>query len=60
VTPALVVRGQSPRFLCDGARAVAEALLNGRLCVLPGQSHDINPDAPAPVLKEFLAGEAHR
>jgi len=28
---------------------------NGRLAVLPGQSHDLNPDATAPVMAEFLA-----
>ena len=56
-TPTLVMCGeQSPPILRDGARAVAEALPNGRLCTLPGQSHDISPDAVAPVLQEFLAG----
>jgi hypothetical protein len=29
---------------------------NGRLAVLPGQSHDLNADATAPVMAEFLAG----
>jgi pimeloyl-ACP methyl ester carboxylesterase len=54
-TPTLVLSGdQSPPFLRDAARAVAEALPNGRLCSLPGQTHDINPEATAPVLKEFL------
>lgn len=56
VTPALVITGeQSPPFLRHGARATAEALPNGRLCVLPGQTHDISPDATAPVLVEFLS-----
>jgi pimeloyl-ACP methyl ester carboxylesterase len=55
-TPTLVICGeQSPPFLRDAAHAVAEVLPNGRLCTLPGQTHDINPDATAPVLKEFLA-----
>jgi hypothetical protein len=39
--PALVITG--------------ETLLNGRLAVLPGQSHDLNPDTTAPVMTEFLA-----
>ena len=56
-TPALVLSGeQSPPLLRDAARAVAEALPNGRLCTLPGQGHNIHPDATAPVLAEFLAG----
>jgi pimeloyl-ACP methyl ester carboxylesterase len=55
VTPTLVMCGdQSAPMLRDGARAVAEALPNGRLCTLPGQSHDINPEATVPVLAEFL------
>lgn len=55
--PALVLAGeQSPPFLRDGAAAVAEAVPKGRLCILPGQTHDINPDITAPVLMEFLAG----
>ena len=54
--PALVLCGeQSPPFLRDGARAVAEALPHGQLRTLPGQTHDINPEAVAPVLQEFLA-----
>lgn len=56
VTPTLVISGeQSPPLLRDGARAVAEALPHGRLRVLAGQSHDISPEATAPVVAEFLA-----
>jgi pimeloyl-ACP methyl ester carboxylesterase len=40
--PALVISGeQSPPFLRAAARAVAQALPNGRLNSLPGQGHDI-------------------
>jgi pimeloyl-ACP methyl ester carboxylesterase len=54
-TPTLVLTGEkSPPFLQAGARAIAEALPNGRLRTLPGQTHDIDPDATAPVLMEFL------
>jgi pimeloyl-ACP methyl ester carboxylesterase len=54
-TPSLILCGeQSPPFLRDGARAVAEALPNGRLCTLPGQTHDINPEVTSPVLMEFF------
>jgi pimeloyl-ACP methyl ester carboxylesterase len=55
-TPALVISGeQSSPVLRAAARAVAEALPDGRLCSLPGQSHDISPEATAPVMAEFLA-----
>jgi pimeloyl-ACP methyl ester carboxylesterase len=55
-TPALVISGeQSPPFLRNAARAAATALPDGRLSVLPGQGHDIDPEATAPVMAEFLA-----
>jgi len=47
---------QSPPFLRAAAQATAAALPNGRLTSLPGQTHDINPEATAPVLAEFLTG----
>jgi pimeloyl-ACP methyl ester carboxylesterase len=54
--PALVITGElSPPFLRNAAQAAAERLPNGRLAVLPGQTHDLNPDATAPVMAEFLA-----
>ena len=46
---------QSPPFLRNATQAAAERMANGRLAVLPGQSHDLNPDATAPVMAEFLA-----
>jgi hypothetical protein len=39
----------------NAARAAAAALPNGRLAILPGQTHDIDPPATAPVMAEFLA-----
>jgi pimeloyl-ACP methyl ester carboxylesterase len=52
--PALVITGeQSPSFLRNAAQTAAETLPDVRLAVLPGQSHDLNPDAT--VLAEFLA-----
>lgn len=57
MSPTLVISGdQSPPFLQDAARAVAEVIPNGRLCMLPGQSHDIRPEATAPVVAQFLTG----
>jgi len=54
--PALVITGeQSPPFLRNAAQAAAETMPNGRLAGLPGQTHDLNPDATAPVIAEFLA-----
>jgi pimeloyl-ACP methyl ester carboxylesterase len=55
--PALVVTGEnSPPFLRAAAQATAAALPGGQLAVLPGQTHDIHPDATAPAIAEFLAG----
>jgi pimeloyl-ACP methyl ester carboxylesterase len=54
---ALVITGEnSPPFLRNAAQAAAAALPHGRLATLPGQTHDINPQATAPVMIEFLAG----
>src|SRR5215472_1091439 len=55
-TPALVISGEnSPPFLHNAARAAAAALPSGRLAILSGQTHDIDPQATAPVMAEFLA-----
>jgi pimeloyl-ACP methyl ester carboxylesterase len=55
--PALVITGeQSPPFLRNAAQAAAKLLPTGRLAVLPGQGHDINASATAPVMAEFLSG----
>ncbi len=55
-TPTLVIDGEnSPPMLRNAVGAVASALPNGRHCTLAGQTHDINPDATAAVLKDFLA-----
>ena len=54
--PALVITGeQSPPFLRNAAQAAAQTMPHGRLAVLPGQTHDLNPGATAPVMAEFLA-----
>jgi pimeloyl-ACP methyl ester carboxylesterase len=55
-TPALVIDGdQSPPWLREAARAVADTLPKGRLCSLAGQGHTIDPEATAPILAEFLS-----
>jgi hypothetical protein len=51
-----VITGEnSPPFLRNAARAAAAALPARQLATLPGQTHDINPDATAPVMAAFLA-----
>jgi pimeloyl-ACP methyl ester carboxylesterase len=55
-TPTLVIDGeQSAPLLRNAARAVAETLPHGRRHTLLGQTHDISPEATAPVLTEFLS-----
>jgi pimeloyl-ACP methyl ester carboxylesterase len=53
--PALVICGeQSHPMLRAAARAVAGTLPSGRLCELAGQTHDISPEATAPIIADFL------
>ena len=55
--PALVLSGAaSPQGLQDAARATADALPTGTHRTLDGQTHDVDPDALAPVLVEFFGG----
>jgi pimeloyl-ACP methyl ester carboxylesterase len=53
--PALVLAGgASPRSLQQAAKATADALPTAGYRTLDGQTHDVAPDALAPVLAEFL------
>ena len=53
----LVLEGsESPQFMRRGAAAVADALANGEVRSLPGQTHSFEPAVLAPVLVEFLEG----
>jgi hypothetical protein len=55
VAPALLISGeQSPPVLRAAARAVADTPPNGQLCSLADQSHDISPQATAPIVVDFL------
>jgi pimeloyl-ACP methyl ester carboxylesterase len=57
--PTLVIDGdQSPPMLRTAARAVANALPNGRSCTLVGQTHHVDPEATAAKLLPFLAASA--
>jgi pimeloyl-ACP methyl ester carboxylesterase len=55
--PTIVIAGEAsfPFFLRTVA-VLGDALPNGEPKTLPGQSHDVAPDAIAPVLTEFFAG----
>ncbi|MFC4053623.1 alpha/beta fold hydrolase [Actinomadura syzygii] len=53
--PVLVLDGgDSPAWMRDIAARTAELLPAGTHRTLPGQTHDVAPDALAPVLSEFL------
>lgn len=55
--PTLVMAGgDTQAWMRHTARAIAEAVPDGRHRILEGQTHDIVPAAVAPVLEEFLAG----
>jgi pimeloyl-ACP methyl ester carboxylesterase len=53
--PALVLAGDaSLPFMPDAARVLSQAIPQGQLRTLEGQTHEVNPDVLAPVLTEFL------
>jgi uncharacterized protein YndB with AHSA1/START domain/pimeloyl-ACP methyl ester carboxylesterase len=53
--PVLVVDGgESPAFMHDAARAVADSLPNAQRRTLQGQTHDVDPEVLAPVLAGFF------
>jgi pimeloyl-ACP methyl ester carboxylesterase len=54
--PALVMAGDaSLPFMPDAARVLSQAIPQGQLRTLAGQTHEVKPDALAPVLAEFFA-----
>jgi pimeloyl-ACP methyl ester carboxylesterase len=55
--PTLVlVGGESPEWMVDVSRRLAEGLPNGRHYVLGGQEHVVPPDVLVPALEEFFVG----
>jgi len=55
--PALVVSGSaSPPALQQAAKATADAIPTAEHRTLDGQTHDVAPEALAPVIVEFLGG----
>ena len=54
--PALVISGDAGlEFMPVAARALSQAMPRGRLRMLEGQTHDVNPGVLAPVLAEFFS-----
>ena len=54
--PTLVLcGGASPGWMIDVGRQVAEGVPDGRVDVLEGQEHVVDPEILAPVLEEFFA-----
>jgi pimeloyl-ACP methyl ester carboxylesterase len=54
--PALVMSGDAGiPFMPATARALSEAMPQGQLRMLAGQTHEVNPGVLAPVLAEFFA-----
>ncbi len=58
VTPPtlVLVGGESPAWMIEAGRQVADAMPNGRHGVLDGQEHVVPPGLLAPVLAEFFDG----
>ena len=56
--PTLVIDGGGTPWLTAGAQAIAEALPDAERRTLEGETHDVAPEAIAPVLDEFFASEA--
>lgn len=53
--PALVIAGDtSLPFMPDAARVLSQAIPQGQLQILAGQTHEVNPAALAPVLVKFF------
>ena len=51
-----IAGGASPAWARDGAEAIAAAAPDGRLLILPGQTHTVAPEVLVPVLCDFFLG----
>ena len=47
-------------FMRGTARALADFIQDAQWCVLEGQTHEVAPEAIAPVLEEFFVGGSRR
>jgi pimeloyl-ACP methyl ester carboxylesterase len=55
--PTLIMAGDAGwPFMVTGADALAKVLPSAQRRTLEGQTHDVNPEVLAPVLREFFAG----
>jgi pimeloyl-ACP methyl ester carboxylesterase len=54
-TPTLVVAGGASPFMRAAAETLANTLPKGRVRILEGQGHDIEPSVLGPVMDEFVA-----
>ena len=55
--PTLVMSGDAGLpFMPDAARVLSQAIPQGQLRMLAGQTHEVKPDVLAPVLVEFFTG----
>ncbi len=54
--PTIVMDGGATPWLSTGAEAIAKTLPKAKRQTLEGQTHDVAPEAIAPVLEEFFAG----
>ena len=54
--PTLVMDGGTTPWLTHAAQVVADALPNAQRRTLPGQPHNVAPEAIAPLLEEFFTG----
>ena len=52
--------GESFPFMRGTARALADFIQDAQWCVLEGQTHEVAPEAIAPVLQEFFVGGSRR
>jgi pimeloyl-ACP methyl ester carboxylesterase len=53
--PALVMAGDAGLpFMPEAARALSQAIPQGQLRILGGQTHQVNPEVLAPILAEFF------
>ena len=51
-----ITGGASPAWIQNSAAALARLVPSGRFVTLVGQTHEVNPAATAPALKEFFLG----
>lgn len=50
--------GNGAPFMLETAKTLSKAIPVAKLSTLDGQTHDVHPEALAPVLVEFFAEEA--